>query len=170
MSPTQAADPRPLAGEPLALDLLNTQWLASGTPVDLLASEPGAWSMTRLTNDMAEDPATAEEVSKPMASWVEFIADIVRRAQADGDFRPDLEPHDVAVVLVGSFDGLKALTDVLNPGAPTSEIFNRRAQVLLAMVEHGMLTSTGKGGGRGREKRKRAEPRGRRSTRASAST
>ena len=45
MSPTQAADPRPLAGEPLALDLLNTQWLASGTPVDLLATPAGtrAW-------------------------------------------------------------------------------------------------------------------------------
>ena len=42
---TRAADPRPLAGEPLALDLLNTQWLASGTPVDLLATPAGtrAW-------------------------------------------------------------------------------------------------------------------------------
>jgi predicted RNA-binding Zn ribbon-like protein len=41
----QAPDPRPLAGEPLALDLLNTQWLASGTPVDLLATQDGtrAW-------------------------------------------------------------------------------------------------------------------------------
>lgn len=45
MSPAQASDPRPLAGEPLALDLLNTQWMASGTPVDLLATQDGtqAW-------------------------------------------------------------------------------------------------------------------------------
>src|SRR5690349_13506926 len=45
MAAIQDADPRPLAGEPLALDLLNTQWMAAGTPVDLLATPEGtqAW-------------------------------------------------------------------------------------------------------------------------------
>jgi predicted RNA-binding Zn ribbon-like protein len=45
MTPVQDSDPRPLPGEPLALDLLNTQWLASGRPVDLLATTDGtqAW-------------------------------------------------------------------------------------------------------------------------------
>ena len=38
MAPVQDPDPRPLPGEPLALDLLNTQWLASGSLVDLLAT------------------------------------------------------------------------------------------------------------------------------------
>jgi len=43
--PVQAPDPRPLPGEPLALDLLNTQWMASGSPADLLATMEGtrAW-------------------------------------------------------------------------------------------------------------------------------
>src|SRR5262249_10925624 len=41
MAPVQVPDPRPLPGEPSALDLLNTQWLASGTPVDLLATPDG---------------------------------------------------------------------------------------------------------------------------------
>jgi predicted RNA-binding Zn ribbon-like protein len=41
MAPVQVPDPRPLPGEPPALDLLNTQWLASGTPVDLLATPDG---------------------------------------------------------------------------------------------------------------------------------
>jgi len=43
--PPQDPDPRPLPGEPLALDLLNTQWRASGGPVDLLATPDGtrAW-------------------------------------------------------------------------------------------------------------------------------
>jgi len=111
------------------------------TPVmlDLLATEPGAWSITRLTHEMAADPATADEVVKPMAGWVEFVADILRRGQAGGDFRPELDPHDGAVVLVGAFDGLKALTDVLTPGGQTSEIFARRAQLLMAMIERGVL-------------------------------
>jgi predicted RNA-binding Zn ribbon-like protein len=46
MTGTQAPpDPRPLPGEPLALDLLNTEWMASGSPADLLATAQGtrAW-------------------------------------------------------------------------------------------------------------------------------
>jgi len=34
-------DPRPLTGEPLALDLLNTRWNAAGRPQDLLADLAG---------------------------------------------------------------------------------------------------------------------------------
>jgi predicted RNA-binding Zn ribbon-like protein len=34
-------DPRPLVGEPLALDLVNTRWVAGGQPQDLLAGEAG---------------------------------------------------------------------------------------------------------------------------------
>lgn len=45
MNSVQASDPRPLADEPLALDLINTEWLPSGTLVDLLATDAGtqAW-------------------------------------------------------------------------------------------------------------------------------
>ena len=41
MTAVQDTDPRPLAGEPLALALLNTQWMAAGTPMDLLATPEG---------------------------------------------------------------------------------------------------------------------------------
>jgi AcrR family transcriptional regulator len=107
--------------------------------LELLDADPGAWAMTRLTKDMAADPATADEVSKPMAAWVRLLADIVRRGQAGGDFRPGLDPHQVAVVLVGAFDGLKALTDVLDPGTKAPEVFAERARVLLALVERGLF-------------------------------
>jgi AcrR family transcriptional regulator len=110
-----------------------------GTMLELLAMEPGAWSITRLTRDMADDPATAKEVSKPMAAWVEFVADIVRRCQADGYLRAGLDPDQVAVVLISAFDGLKSLSDVLDPGVQASTAFSDRAQVLLAIVERGLL-------------------------------
>jgi hypothetical protein len=87
---------------------------------------------------MAADPATADAVVKPMHEWVEFVADIVRRAQADGDMRRGPDPHAVAVVLVGAFDGLKTLTDVLQPGSGASELFTRRAEVLLDVVGRGL--------------------------------
>ncbi|MFD3543048.1 CGNR zinc finger domain-containing protein [Streptomyces sp. NPDC058662] len=40
-----AADPRPLTGEPVALDLLNTRWVADGQLLDLFA---GAAGLTRI--------------------------------------------------------------------------------------------------------------------------
>ncbi|WP_405440568.1 CGNR zinc finger domain-containing protein [Streptomyces avidinii] len=40
-----ALDPRPLTGEPVALDLLNTRWVADGEPLDLFA---GAAGLTRV--------------------------------------------------------------------------------------------------------------------------
>ncbi|MEV7834509.1 ABATE domain-containing protein [Streptomyces subrutilus] len=36
-----AADPRPLTGEPVALDLLNTRWTEDGAPRDLFAGAAG---------------------------------------------------------------------------------------------------------------------------------
>src|SRR5690348_11999527 len=36
-------DPRPLTGEPLALDLLNTEWIAGGQRRDLLAEAFAEW-------------------------------------------------------------------------------------------------------------------------------
>lgn len=41
----QATDPRPLTGEPIALDLLNTRWVQEGEPLDLFA---GACGLTRV--------------------------------------------------------------------------------------------------------------------------
>ncbi|MFD0271768.1 CGNR zinc finger domain-containing protein [Streptomyces sp. NPDC127106] len=45
MTTEATADPRPLTGEPLALDLLNTRWVQDGAPVDLFA---GAFGLTRM--------------------------------------------------------------------------------------------------------------------------
>jgi predicted RNA-binding Zn ribbon-like protein len=74
MAPVRAPDPRPLAGEPLALDLLNTQWLASGTPVDLLATAAG----TRAWLAAASAPATsASGARKPLVQARQAIKDVV---------------------------------------------------------------------------------------------
>ncbi|MFE9773116.1 CGNR zinc finger domain-containing protein [Streptomyces sp. NPDC005931] len=41
MSPQDLLDPRPLTGEPLSLDLLNTRWVHEGAPRDLLTGTDG---------------------------------------------------------------------------------------------------------------------------------
>lgn len=110
--------------------------------LELIEEEPAAWSITRLTKELVADPGLADQVSKPLAEWVALVADIVRRGQADGDLRADLDPGDIAAVLVGAFDGLKALTDVLDAtadAAHTASAFRSRARALVALVDLALL-------------------------------
>lgn len=60
----QTADPRPLTGEPVSLDLLNTRWTADGEPLDLFA---GAAGLTRVEG---------------LALWLESVG-LVGRFRAD---------------------------------------------------------------------------------------
>jgi predicted RNA-binding Zn ribbon-like protein len=74
MSSTHAADPRPLAGEPLALDLLDTQWLASGIPVDLLATRAGTRAWLAAVGITAPDEP---ETMRGLAAARQAIRDIL---------------------------------------------------------------------------------------------
>jgi hypothetical protein len=76
---------------------------------------------------------------KATAEWVAFIADIVRRGQAEGDLRRGLDPAHVAAVLVGAFDGLKSLTDTLEPGEQSNVQFRHRVHTLLELVERALM-------------------------------
>ncbi|MFF8030948.1 CGNR zinc finger domain-containing protein [Streptomyces sp. NPDC016626] len=61
MSDRDRVDPRPLTGEPLALDLLNTRWMSEGAVRDLLADTDGlaVWLDTNgLDGEFAADTAT----------------------------------------------------------------------------------------------------------------
>lgn len=103
--------------------------------LDLHEREPAAWTITRLTRDLAADPALAAEVAKTPAEWIALIADIVRRGQAAGDLRSGLEPEQIAAVLVGAFDGIKDLTDVLEPGPQGGPAFAARIRTCQSLVE-----------------------------------
>ncbi len=68
--------PRPLAGEPLAVDLLNTERLASGMPVDLLATteQTRAW----LTSAGAADalvPGMREALVRGRQAIRDFVSE-----------------------------------------------------------------------------------------------
>ncbi|MFG3511575.1 CGNR zinc finger domain-containing protein [Streptomyces bobili] len=59
--PTPTPDPRPLTGEPLALDLLNTRWMREGSLQDLLTGANGlaVWlAANGLEGRFTADPAT----------------------------------------------------------------------------------------------------------------
>ncbi|MFI1568001.1 CGNR zinc finger domain-containing protein [Streptomyces sp. NPDC020490] len=60
-----ARDPRPLTGEPLALDLLNTRWIREGAVQDLLTDTDGlaVWlDSAGLGGGHTPDPATLRHV------------------------------------------------------------------------------------------------------------
>ncbi|MEV2251469.1 CGNR zinc finger domain-containing protein [Streptomyces sp. NPDC050147] len=60
-------DPRPLVGEPLSLDLLNTRWMADGTRQDLLTDTEGltVWlAANGLDDRFGADEATLEHVRR----------------------------------------------------------------------------------------------------------
>src|SRR5260370_3499583 len=69
-----ANDPRPLPGEPLALDLLNTQWLASGQPVDLLATADGTVAWLAAANAATSQAAAAR---RPLVQARQAICEVL---------------------------------------------------------------------------------------------
>jgi TetR/AcrR family transcriptional repressor of nem operon len=109
------------------------------TLLDLFDTEPGTWSLVRLTRDLAADPHLATEVARPMIEWVGLVSGIVRRGQADGDLRSDLDAVQVGVVLVAAVNGLKSLNDALEPADRSAAAFAERARTLLALVETALV-------------------------------
>jgi AcrR family transcriptional regulator len=110
--------------------------------LDLIAHDPGAWSVTRLSRELAADPEVGAKVSAVSAEWVSFVADVVRRGQAEGDLRAGLDPRSVATVLIGAFDGLKGLTDILEPAERGAGAFVRHVHTLLEIVELALMPAT----------------------------
>jgi len=109
--------------------------------LDLLARDPGAWSVTRLSRELAADPEVGPQVSAVQAEWVSLVAEVIRRGQADGDLRAGLDPESLATVLIGAFDGLKVLTDILEPRSHGGKTFARHVRTLLAVVEQALVTT-----------------------------
>ncbi|MFE9632917.1 CGNR zinc finger domain-containing protein [Streptomyces sp. NPDC006463] len=79
-----AADPRPLTGEPVALDLLNTRWVADGELQDLFAGATGltrveglaVWlESTGLADRFRADAATLVHLLTARAALARAVAD-----------------------------------------------------------------------------------------------
>ncbi|MFJ9697226.1 CGNR zinc finger domain-containing protein [Kitasatospora sp. NPDC101183] len=86
-------DPRPLIGEPLALDLLNTRW--AGTPLnDLLDGVPGygIWlSSNGLDGRCAADPAGLEAVLGAREALALAFQDISGKGELGPEARAGLD-------------------------------------------------------------------------------
>ena len=117
---------------PRAID----QLLALGPAmIRLHREDPGAYSAQRLTRDLARVPELADRVRAQTRDWIGLVASIVSQAQRDGDLAPKPDATALATVLVAATDGLKDLSDIIDPPSRARRGFERRLQHLTELVE-----------------------------------
>ena len=117
---------------PRAID----QLLALGPAmIRLHREDPGAYSAQRLTRDLARVPELADRVRAQTRDWIELVAGIVSQAQRDGDLAMKPDATALATVLVAATDGLKDLSDILDPPHRARRGSEQRMQHLIDIVE-----------------------------------
>jgi TetR/AcrR family transcriptional regulator, repressor for uid operon len=77
--------------------------------VPAIAAVKSASGVERLCAELRGDGVDDPAVARPHDAWVATTADLFRRAQAEGDMRPDVDPVVAARFAVGAFTGLEAL-------------------------------------------------------------
>jgi len=103
--------------------------------IRLHREDPSAYSASRLSRDLGRMPELADSVRAQMRSWIELVAGIISRAQRDGDLPSELDAAALATILVAATDGLKDLSDVLDPPSRARRGFEQRMQQLIEIVE-----------------------------------
>ena len=103
--------------------------------VRLHRRDPSAFSVSRLTRDLALVHDGADLVREHMAAWVGLLAGLIRQAQADGDLPRGVNADDLAAVLVAVTDGLKDLGGVIDAPSRASRAFERRMKIVIALVD-----------------------------------
>lgn len=96
--------------------------------------DPDAWVISRLSQTLAEDDATREVAAASMRRWIDLVAEVISSA----DPPAGTDPHDLARVVVGAFDGVKALIAIVGEDAASVQEELARAGALLER----MLIST----------------------------
>jgi AcrR family transcriptional regulator len=111
------------------------QLLAMGPAlVKLHREDPGAYSAPRLSRDLARVPEVAERVRAQTREWIELVANIISRAQRDGDLAAKPDATALATVLIAATDGLKDLSDIVDPPSRSRRGFEKRLQHLTELV------------------------------------
>lgn len=87
-----------------------------GAVTECVEADPSARSLGRLAGELSGDPRLASVLDVQFRSWVEFSTDLLRRAQEEGDVRPDLDPREVSEVVVAGFIGLEHVSGTRGAG------------------------------------------------------
>ncbi|MCZ9884476.1 TetR/AcrR family transcriptional regulator [Arthrobacter sp. B2a2-09] len=106
--------------------------------VNTVLSDSSAWGVVHLANQLASTKEHPGGTS-PLAAWVDLVAGILQRGRASGVLAFSGDPSDAATVIVAAFDGLKSVTDALDP--KDLDAFERRATLLLQLLERQFISS-----------------------------
>jgi AcrR family transcriptional regulator len=117
--------------KPAAIDQLRALGPAL---IKLHREDPSAYSAPRLARDLARMPELAGIVRAQMRGWIDLVAGI-SRAQQDGDLPPQLDATALATILVAATDGLKDLSDILDPPNRAKRGFEQRMQRMTEIVD-----------------------------------
>jgi AcrR family transcriptional regulator len=97
--------------------------------------DPSAFSVSRLTRDLARVAAVSDVVRDHMRTWVSLVAGLIRQAQAEGDLPETVDADDLAAVLVATTDGLKDLGALIDSPARARRAYERRMNTLVTLVD-----------------------------------
>jgi AcrR family transcriptional regulator len=115
-----------------AIDRLRVVGLAL---VRVHRDDPSAFSVSRLTRDLAHIPDVTDTVRSHMRAWLGLLSGLIGQAQADGDLPATIDADDLAAVLVAATDGLKDLGGLIDAPSRARRSFERRMDTLVALVD-----------------------------------
>ena len=114
--------------------------------VCLHRDDPSAFSVSRLTRDLAHVPDVTDTIRGHMRAWLGLLTDLISQAQADGDLLRTVDAGDLAAVLVAATDGLKDLGGLIDAPSRARRAFERRMDTLVTLVDALKTRSAGQGG------------------------
>lgn len=76
----------------------------------MIEDDPSSRCVGRLADELCADPKLATMVNRQFDTWVDLSTDLLRRAQEEGNARADLDPRELARVVVASFVGLERVS------------------------------------------------------------
>ncbi len=103
--------------------------------VRLHRDDPGAFSVSRLTRDLARAPDVTDTLRDHMRAWLGLLTGLIGQAQAEGDLPHTIDAGDLAAVLVAATDGLKDLGGLIDAPSRARRAFERRMDTLVALVD-----------------------------------
>jgi TetR/AcrR family transcriptional repressor of nem operon len=131
-----------VSAEPRAVDQLREVAFAL---VRVHRDDPSAFSVSRLTRDLARVPDVDDLVRGHTRAWVGLLAGLIRQAQADGDIPRAIDAADLAALLVAATDGLKDLGGLIDAPSRARRAFERRMQILVTLVDAWRTRDAGQG-------------------------
>ncbi|HEX9891212.1 MAG TPA: TetR/AcrR family transcriptional regulator [Actinomycetota bacterium] len=84
-------------------------------------TEPDARCVARLCFELGEQPEHRPYLVPYLSTWEEMVSALIRRAQDEGDYRPDVDPGAAARVAVAAFIGMTDVSQVVSEGSDLRE-------------------------------------------------